>query len=242
MAKEPEEKQGEYVIALSRGIFILLVSAVLVVGIAAGLTIGIYLQAQPATPTQQGTTQETAPVRVSGVSVDDDPSFGSDDAPVTMVEFSDFQCPFCRSFFESTLPEIKRQYVETGKVRLVYRDFPIRSMHQYAQKAAEAAECASEQDRFWEYHDVLFQRQNEWSTGNATGSFKKYASELGLNSDAFAECLDSGRYEAEVEKDLQDGVKYGVTGTPTFYINGLKVVGARPLDDFVKVIESELGK
>jgi len=237
LAEEPEEAQGRYVIVLSKSMLLLLVSAVLVVGLAAGLTIGIYLQTQPTTP-----PQETTPVRVAGVSVDDDPSVGSEDAPVTIVEFGDFQCPFCRRFFENTLPELKKRYVDSGKVRFVYRDFPIRGMHKYAQKAAEAAECADEQGKFWEYHDLLFERQAAWSTGNATTLFNDYASELGLNPDKFKECLDSDRYEAEVEKDLQDGIRYGVGGTPTFYINGLKVVGARPLDDFIRVIESELSK
>jgi len=135
LAEGVEEGRGEYVIAISKGVLILLVSAVLVLGMAAGLIIGIYyLPARPAVQPQQPPSEQP-PVRVSGVSADDDPSLGSDDAPVTMIEFSDFQCPFCKSFFERTLPEIKKQYVEAGKVRLVYRDFPIRGMEQYAQKA-----------------------------------------------------------------------------------------------------------
>jgi protein-disulfide isomerase len=174
------------------------------------------------------------------VSVDDDPSKGLDNAPVTIVEFSDFQCSFCGRFFHQVLPQIEEEYIKTGKVKFVYRDFPL-SFHQYAQKAAEAAECADEQGKFWEYHNILFQKQTEWSSGGIS-KLKEYAQNLGLDTGKFNECLDSGKYKSEVQKDFMDGSSYGVSGTPAFFINGIKVVGAQPFSAFQQIIEEELSK
>lgn len=181
----------------------------------------------------------TEPSKSSGlqVSVDDDPGKGSEDAPVTIVEFSEYQCPFCARFFRETLPVIEKNYIRAGKVRLVYRDFPLRG-HQYAQKAAEAAECADEQGKFWDYHDRLFENQNALDTA----SLKQYARDLGLNAAEFNECLDSSKMASEVQGDVRDGEAYGVSGTPTFFINGTKVVGAQAYAVFQQVIERELKK
>ncbi len=180
--------------------------------------------------------QQKEPQRLQ-VSLNDDPVKGSGNAPVTIIEFGDFQCPFCARFFFDTLPSIQSEYIDTGKVRLVYRDFPI-SNHQYAQKAAEAAECADEQGMFWEYHDKLFENQEQLSTEN----FKKWASELGIDSIQFDECLDSGRMAGEVQSDLKEGRSYGVRGTPTFFINGIVLNGAYPFETFRQIIEQELTK
>lgn len=169
---------------------------------------------------------------------DNDPSLGNPDAPVTMVEFGDFQCPFCRRLFQQALPRIKEQYIKTGKVRFVYRDFPLNSIHAEAQKSAEAAECANEQDKFWPYHDLLYERQDELGTAN----YKRWAAELGLNTAQFKECLDSGKYYDEVQKDYRDGVALGVTGTPGTFINGRLVAGALPFEQFAELIEEELAK
>ncbi len=170
------------------------------------------------------------------VSVDDDPSKGSKDAEVTIIEFSDFQCPYCARFFTQTLPLIDENYIKTGKVRLVYRDFPL-SFHQNAQKAAEAAECADEQNKFWEYHDLVFKNQGALSIDD----LKKYAANLKLDTAKFDACLDSGKYEEEVKKDFADGQKAGVTGTPAFFVNGKPLVGAQPFSAFKEVIDAELG-
>ncbi|MFQ6136552.1 MAG: DsbA family protein [Candidatus Hydrothermarchaeales archaeon] len=167
--------------------------------------------------------------------VDDDPSKGPEDAPVIIVEFSDFQCPFCAKA-SLVVEEIVDTYRD--KVRLVYRDFPLSSIHPNAQKAAEAAECANDQGKFWEYHDTIFANQGRLGVN----SLKQYAKDLDLDTDQFDQCLDSGRYEAEVKKDLQDGIKLGVTSTPTFFINGKKIVGAQPFSTFEQVIERELGQ
>ena len=170
------------------------------------------------------------------VSVDDDPVKGDKNAPVTIIEFSDFQCPFCGKFFKETFGQIDEKYIKTGKVKMVFRDFPL-SFHENAQKSAEAAECADEQGKFWEYHDMLFENQEKLSVED----LKRYAVELGLDKDKFDSCLDSEKYKDEVKKDFSDGQKYGVSGTPAFFINGKLVSGAQPFSAFEKVIEAELG-
>ena len=169
---------------------------------------------------------------------DDDPFLGSPDAPVTIVEFGDFQCPFCGRFFKTTEQEIIEAYVKTGKAKLVYRDFPLTSIHEEAQKSAEASECADEQGKFWEYHDLLYTRQDQLSVKH----YKAWAAELGLNTAQFDQCLDSGKYAAEVQKDFQDGQAAGVRGTPGTFVNGRLVEGALPFVQFQTIIEEELRK
>ncbi len=167
------------------------------------------------------------------VNVDDDPAKGPAEAPVTIIEFSDFQCPFCKR----VLPVLE-QVITTypGKVRLVYRDFPILSIHPHAQRSAEAAECAREQGKFWEYHDALFADQEQF----AVTKLSDYARSIGLDMAAFEQCLASNKYTAEVQKDAADGEQAGVTGTPAFFINGRLLSGAQPFDAFRQIIEEEL--
>ncbi len=177
-----------------------------------------------------------APTGTVEVSADDDASKGSDNAPVVMIEFSDFECPFCTRFWRDTLPQIEKEYIDTGKVKFVYRDYPL-GFHQNAQKAAEAAECADDQGKFWEYHDKLFE------TGAlSVTSLKQHVVDLGLDTEKFDDCLDSGKYTSEVQKDFQDGQAAGVTGTPAFFINGQKITGAQPFSAFKQVIDTELSK
>ncbi len=166
---------------------------------------------------------------VLNISADDDPWTGTDDAPVTIIEFSDFECPYCRRNVP-ILKELLTKY--PGKLKLVYRDFPGPN-HQQALSAAEAAQCAAEQSRFWEYHDALFTRQAPTTGWN----FFTLAEELGLNPSRFDACMKENRYREEVLKDLRDGLKLGVTSTPTFFINGRPLVGARPLADFQTIID-----
>jgi protein-disulfide isomerase len=160
---------------------------------------------------------------------------GGKDAPVTIVEFSDFQCPFCRNV-NATLQQVLDRY--PGKVRLLFRDFPLAQLHPGAPKAHEAARCAAEQGKFWEYHDLLFER----SPKHAPADLKQYAQELKLDGAAFGRCLDGGKHAAEVTKDLQEGVRLGVTGTPAFFINGRALEGAQPFTAFQKIIDSELSQ
>lgn len=178
------------------------------------------------------------------VSIDDDPMLGNKRAKVTIVEFSDYQCPFCRSFFEQAYPQIKKEYIDTGKVRLVYRDYPL-SFHAMAAPSAQAAECADDQGKYWEMHDKIFAEQVKLGQGTVqytNDDLKKWAVQIGLNSGTFNQCFDSGKYKAEVEKDLADGSAAGVTGTPSFFINGRLLVGAQPFSAFKALIDEELKK
>ena len=166
---------------------------------------------------------------------------GDPDAPVVIYEFSDYQCPFCQRFYADTKAALDEAYVETGKVYFVYKDFPIDNIHAQARKAAESAECAGEQDAYWPMHDRIYDGKTEWENqDNAIDVFKGYATELGLDQAEFDTCLDSDRYTAEVQEDLEEGRRVGVTGTPTFYINGQQVVGAQPFAVFQQAIDAAL--
>lgn len=192
-------------------------------------------------PTQPPAPQAQPPAGRTQVSLDDDPQIGDKNAKVAVIEFSDFQCPFCGRFFTQTLPQVKSEYVDTGKVRFVYRDFPLDTIHPQATPAAQAAECADEQGQFWEYHDKIF--QNQASMNDA--SYKAWAAELGLNTQQFNQCYDSKKYSSEIQKDFQDGVTAGVSGTPTFYIGNtqkgyVQLVGAQPYSVIKQAIDQEL--
>ena len=160
---------------------------------------------------------------------------GPKDARVTIVEFSDYQCPFCKAI-RSTVNEIFARYA--GKVKWVFRDFPSERLHPTAPKAHEAARCAGEQGKFWEYHDVLFER----SPQHSPEELQQYARDLHLSSSVFSDCLANDKYQREVASDLQEGTRMGVSGTPTFFINGRMAEGALPLEVFQKLIESELAR
>ncbi len=171
--------------------------------------------------------------------VKDGPKRGSDKAPVTLVEFSDFRCSFCRKFWQTTLPLLDKKYISTGKVRFIYRHFAI--LGKPSEFAAQAAECAGEQGKFWEYHDKLF--SNAGSPFTFTdGKLKGYASELGLKSKDFNQCLDSGKHLKKVEGETAIAALLGARGTPAFFLNGRLLVGAQPFDVFESLIEEELKK
>jgi protein-disulfide isomerase len=168
-------------------------------------------------------------------------AIGDPDAPVTIVEFTDYQCPFCSRYFDQSFTQIKEKYIDSGQVYYVFKDFPLINIHPQAVKAAEAARCAAEQDAYLPMHDQLFLEQAAWS-GNpeAAALFKQYAQDLGLETDAFNECLDSGRTEAAVLSDLEDGQSAGVGGTPSFFINRHTMSGAQPYAVFEQAIEQFL--
>jgi protein-disulfide isomerase len=188
------------------------------------------------------------PKLVMKISADNDPVIGNLDAPITIIEFSDFQCPFCARFYTQTLPLIYEEYIDQGKVKLVFRDYPIQSIHPNAVPASVASECANEQGKFKEMHDILFDNQNQWSgqeTGDALSLFSQYATEIQLEQETFDSCLTSGKYIEEIQKDLSDGQNYGVTGTPGFFIGNdqigyVELKGAQPFDSFKKVIDAQL--
>ncbi len=196
------------------------------------------------TPAQGG----AAAPSIIDVTFAGNPMMGDPDAPITIIEFSDFQCPFCSRFHEQTLPAIMENYIDTGKVNFVYRDLPL-GFHPNANPASIAAECANEQGKFWEYHDVLFDKQSQWQSLAAddfTTNAKQFATDLGLESASFESCLSSSETASKVSQDTKDAASYGATGTPTFFIgnekNGfVKIVGAQPFAAFEAEINSQLG-
>ena len=175
------------------------------------------------------------PIQRVEVSVQGAPFKGGEKAAVTIVEFSDFHCPFCRQVM-STLAKLESQYGE--KVKLVFRDFPIENLHPGATKAHEAARCANEQGKFWPYHDKLFAAP----PNSSPEIFKGIAKEVGLNTNAFETCLGSGKYQAAIKEDIEEGNRVGVGGTPAFFVNGRLITGAQPLEAFTRVIDDELAR
>lgn len=174
----------------------------------------------------QPPAQPSAPIYVPDVSIDDDPMIGNTDALVTIIEFSDFQCPFCAQ----VQPEIKSILTEfSPSIRLVYRDFPLINTHQDAFQAALAANCANKQSKFWEMHDTLFSNQDNLKNDN----LKSFAMQLNLNLDEFSTCLDNSEYANEILNDMKDAQQYQVNATPTFFVNGLRVVGIEMLRETI---------
>jgi protein-disulfide isomerase len=194
----------------------------------------------------QSAIKRPSPEKSTGtVGVTGGAMLGETDAPVTIVEFSDYQCPFCQRYSLTVFPVLKREYIDTGKVRYVFRDFPLSSIHQQAGKAHESAHCAGEFNKYWEMHDALFQNQNDLTVP----SLKQYAADLGLDSTTFVECLDSGKYQVAIQKDVDDGGAAGIRGTPSFFIGksgsgdsitGTIIRGAQPLAKFQTIIEQLL--
>jgi protein-disulfide isomerase len=182
-------------------------------------------------PTDSGPDPTTSKVDIQVA--DSDHIRGDKNAKVTIVEFSDFQCPFCQRF-HNTMKQVMETY--PGKVRWVYKHFPLDSIHPYARKAAEASECASEQGKFWEYADKLYEKQREIKPEN----FETFAKEVGLNVSKFNDCLNSGKYASKVNADYQAGLKAGVRGTPGNFINGQSVPGAQPFENIKRIIDGLL--
>ena len=194
---------------------------------------------------QLPTKQAVEPVRIS---IGNDPIIGNPDAPITIIEFSDFQCPFCARFHTQTLPLILEEYIEQGKVKLVFKEFPIQSIHPNALPASIAAECANDQNKFREMHDMLFEKQNDWNkleTVDALSMFSQYASGIQLDEELFDSCLTSGKHISEIKKDLDEGREYGVSGTPGFFVGNdqigfVELKGAQPFESFKKIIDAQL--
>jgi protein-disulfide isomerase len=173
------------------------------------------------------------PVKRVSVSTAGQPSIGPDDAPITIVEFSDFQCPYCEAWYQQVYPQLMAAY--PNQIRFVYRDLPL-PMHPESVPAAEAADCAGEQGAFWKFHDALFSGQ--YSLGRA--GYEQYAADLGLDTAAFTACLDDHRYQARIQANASDAAQLGLNGTPSFVINGRIVVGALPFSSFQSIIDEEL--
>ena len=167
------------------------------------------------------------------VSTDGDPSIGPSDAPITIVEFSDYQCPYCQAWYQQTFDQLMANYPD--KILFVYRDLPLPG-HPESLPAAEAANCAGEQGAYWKFHNDLFSGQYSLSRA----AYEQYASDLGLDTAAFSACLDDHRYQAEVKADYADAVSIGLSGTPSFVINGRILVGAQPFEQFKEIIDADL--
>jgi protein-disulfide isomerase len=170
------------------------------------------------------------------------PTLGNKNAKVTMIEFSDFQCPFCKRFYDETFAQLKKDYIDTGKVRFAFRHAPL-EIHPNAPKAAEGSECANDQKKFWQYHDVLFEQFDSWvneTPENLPTKLTSMAESIGLDGGTFSDCLNSDKYAGKVAKDAADGVAAGATATPTFFINGKILVGALPYESFKTLLDQEL--
>ena len=183
----------------------------------------------------QGTTRED----IFTYLAKDGPKRGTDKAPVTLIEFSDFRCSFCRKFWQTTLPLLDKKYISTGKVKFIYRHFAV--LGKSSEVAAQGAECAGEQGKFWEYHDKLFASAGS-PLAFTDGKLKSYAKELGLKSQAFNQCLDSGKQLKKVEGETAIAFFLGARGTPAFFLNGQMLVGAQPFHVFETLIKKELNR
>jgi protein-disulfide isomerase len=175
------------------------------------------------------------PVFRAKVTTDGAPFEGAEKAPVTIVKFEDFFCPFCKRV-QSTFKDLLARY--DGKVKVVHRDYPIEQLHPGSSKAHLAARCANEQGKFWAYHDKVYENSPK---GNPE-QLKAYAKDVGLDVTAFEQCFNSGKYQTAMQKDIEEGTRNGVTGTPAFFINGRMVSGAQPLDSFARIIDDELAR
>jgi len=198
------------------------------------------------TPTQQPTQRGTP---IYEISIDDDPVKGDPNAPLTIIEFSDFQCPFCSRFYSQTLPLLEENYIDTGKIKLVFKDLPLDRLHPNARATHIAAECADELGKFWEYHDILFEKQSQWqslSPSNLDSTLTNFAAGLGMQSTEFQACMESQEIADEVNDDTLLAASYSTTGTPTFFIGNekdgfTKLVGAQPFAAFKTMIDSKIG-
>ena len=244
-------------IKVSKGLSILVWSILVVVAFALGMGASYLLFARPADSRATAAEQKLASIEkttatesasatqaAGQVQIPDNvkrydiplagsPAYGNETAPITLVEFSDYQCPFCKQWHKQVWPLIQAQYGD--KVRFVYRNFPLSSIHPDATAAAEAAACAGDQQKYFQYSDLLF-------NGDALGSdtYTAYAQQLGLNMDTFKKCVDERSHQKQIEDDVNFASELGVRSTPTFFINGLAIVGAQPFDVFKQVIDLEL--
>jgi protein-disulfide isomerase len=200
-------------------------------------------QSQQTNPADEIAIQQKFFDTVKNVSPDDDPWIGNADAKLTVIEFTDFQCPYCKKYFDESFGQIKKTYIDTGKIKYVLRDFPLEE-HPQALLAAQTANCAGKQNKYWEMHDMLFTYQDSWSyKDNSADIFKSYAKNLGLDEAKFDECMKNKDIVDEIAKDIKDGQLYGVNRTPTIFVGEKKIVGAQPFSTTFKVvIDQELKK
>jgi protein-disulfide isomerase len=216
----------------------------LVVGFAAGLAVGYFswgtnpiqptrAAAPAAAPAAAQAPQQ--PAQVVNVPIGTAPVWGPTEAKITIVEFSDYECPFCVKWHNEVWPQIQQAY--PNQVRLVYKDFPLSQIHANASPAALAARCANEQNKYWLFHDRLFSGKPL-----STAYYESIATELGMDVAKWRSCVTSSKYNKDIETDYNYGASLGITGTPTFYVNGTIMIGAQPFSAFKKLIDQELAK
>ncbi len=188
------------------------------------------------------TPDDSKPVKIE--LKENDHILGNKDAKVTMFEFSDFQCPFCRVFEQDAYQQIKKNYIDTGKVKVIYRHYPL-DFHPQAKLAAEASECAAEQGKFWEMHDKMFVEQQKKGQGTITFTAQdvnRWAGAIGIKVPQFSACVAANKYDQRINDDITFGNSVGVSGTPTFFINGIRLVGAQPYVSFQATLDAALKK
>ncbi len=202
------------------------------------------LKSSPAQAARPGAAPAPPPATVKVVSIDDDPMKGDPKAPVTIIEFSDYECPFCKRSYDNVFSKLEEEYISKGKVRVVFRDYPL-PFHKKAIPAAIAANCAGEQGKYWEVHNFLFENPSKLDAASVISS----AAGIGLDKAKFEACVKDKSKEKEIEKDVEDGQKYGVRGTPSYFIGkttdgdeitGTFIRGAQPYTVFKELIDEQL--
>jgi protein-disulfide isomerase len=244
---ESSQSSGEYVTFKSSHFY----SVLVVLAFAVGILVGFMAWGRGSTATTvaanpqnaaNDVAQAAAEIIVSptppqyiryDIPTEGYPSLGPEDAPITIVEFSDFQCPFCRRFQSETYQALMDAY--PGQIRFVYRNLPLTSIHPNAMPSAIASLCANDQGKYWEYHDKLFSNE---TLDEAT--YIQHATDLGLDVEKFTACLSDGSHDEFIQQDMDFAMNLGVQSTPTFFINGLAIVGAQPLTNFTQLIDKEL--
>jgi protein-disulfide isomerase len=204
-------------------------------------TAGTYQAGTQQPAAQQGAQQPTGQ-RINNLSLGHFPSVGNKDAKVHIVEFADLRCPFCEQFFTQTEPQIIKNYVDTGKATFSFRQYAF--LGPASTVAANAAECAQDQNKFWEFHDYMYKNQPDESDTSMynTDSLTTVAGTLGMDTNKFRDCLANNTDSGRVNKDFSEGQTAGVSGTPTIFVNGIPVVGAQPYSAFQQIIDQELAK
>ena len=206
----------------------------LVLGFAAGLAVGYFSWGSaPVKATANESTANTQADKRYDVPIGTAPIWGPQTAPVTIIEFSDYECPYCKKWATEIWPQIKQAYPE--EIRLVYKDFPLSQSHPNASPAASAARCAGDQDKYWLFHDRLFA-----SSGLSAQLYESIAASLGMDVTQWQDCVNANKYNDEIVADYTYGAQLGITGTPTFFVNGLPMIGAQPFSAFKQVIDQEL--
>lgn len=198
------------------------------------------------TPTGDTGNQPSPTIQLSELMDNTAGSLGSENAPIVIIEYSDYQCPFCRTWVEASKAQLQREYIDTGKVRLIWKDFPL-NFHPMAETYSNAARCAGEQGKYWQMHDTIFSEQGKKGQGTITditvSDIKQWGSNLGLNTTQFNSCVDTDKYAAEIQDNTREGTSVGVGGTPSFVIGksngtGQLIVGAQPYSTFKAAIDA----